>query len=240
MHSLGFFDRRRRAPTPFLYLFIYWYLLRFFRSNSFVRPNRGLDTDLIRSSSKLHYAKNLSLWSPYTSKPFYRQCLCFGFFCCFFFGHSSSNAFFAHLTPSGSITQAHSREKGTAVSGVETLPRKRTFQHALQLLTQHVWYCITCCCMAVLIDRPKGGRCLFSSFVFDQKLFITLYLKQNLHGVWCNHQLLEVTAFVFIFTFIEICIFRARCISHADLALCALSALFLVVKPFLCFQFVLH
>lgn len=151
-----------------------------------------MDTDLIRSSSKLHYAKNLSLWSPYTSKPFYRQCLCFGFFVVFF-GHSSSNAFFAHLTPSGSITQAHSREKGTAVSGVETLPRKRTFQHALQLLTQHVWYCITCCCMAVLTDRPKGGRCLFSSFVFDQKLFITLYLEQN-------HQLLEVTAFVFLFS----------------------------------------
>lgn len=94
----------------FLYLFIYCYLLWLFCWNSFVRPNPGWDTShpsLTRSciaqkilAQHLHIPKRLSMG------------------CVSSFGDSSSNAFFAHVTPSGTaIIQAHSilrgREKGT-------------------------------------------------------------------------------------------------------------------------------
>lgn len=69
---------------------------------------------------------------------------------CLLFGDSSSNAFFAHLTPpSGTaVTQAHStlrgREKGTEQrrsQGFKTSDVAGTqndFQHASRMLIQHV------------------------------------------------------------------------------------------------------
>lgn len=96
-------------------------------------------------------------------------------------GSSSSYAFFAHITPSGTaIKQAHSilrgREKGTEQRG-EGSQRVEPFYvagiqndchdfavwhfqlicgaaHAFQLLIQHVQYCITCQCMTALSVRP--------------------------------------------------------------------------------------
>lgn len=57
MHSFGFLDLRQCAPVISIYLFIDIYYGS--SSQTFLRPNKGLDTDLIRSSSKLHYAKKI-------------------------------------------------------------------------------------------------------------------------------------------------------------------------------------
>lgn len=93
----------------FLYLFIYCYLLQLFCWNSFVRPNPEWDTVEVLQEAALRFlAQHLHI----PKRLFLRAA------CLLFLGDSSSNAFFAHLTPSGTaIIQAHSIlrgwEKGT-------------------------------------------------------------------------------------------------------------------------------
>lgn len=89
----------------FLCLFIYCYLLWFFCWNSLWDQIQGWDT-YYKSYKTPHCAKDFD--SPCNLTPFFKTG------CVSSFGDSSSNAFFAHLTPSGTaIIQAHSILRGT-------------------------------------------------------------------------------------------------------------------------------
>lgn len=101
---------------------------------------------------------------------------------------SSSNAFFAHLTPSGTaIIQAHSIPWGTEQKGTERRGRQgikkrpcnwntrdlavRYFQHGFLLLIQHVQYCITFQArqfFSIGLQVSKGAI-IFWVIIFDQK-----------------------------------------------------------------------